>query len=125
MIDELKRLLPSKQEDDYHERRRRVHELSVQVAKLGILKPSMVTHNIGEWFAAMTPLASWDVGVMTKLVIHLQLFAGSISELGTAKHQHWIDKAHRGDIIGGFAMFVTRLPNEITLLSPSIADRMS
>lgn len=106
MTEALKQLEPHDKEANYHERRRRVHELSVQVAKLGILKAEMLRDDIGQWIAGVSPLVMWDQGVATKLTIHFQLFGGSLAELGTTKHQSWIDKLNRGEFIGGFAMYV-------------------
>ena len=97
---------PHDYEEHYVARRKRVHELSVQVAKLGIIKAEFVKEDFATYLMALMPLLNWDLGVLTKLVIHFQLFGGTIMELGTERHRKWIEMANTGAIIGGFAMFV-------------------
>jgi acyl-CoA oxidase len=104
MIEALRSMKPHDYEEHYVARRKRVHELSVQVAKLGIIKAEFVKEDFATYLMALMPLLNWDLGVLTKLVIHFQLFGGTIMELGTERHRKWIEMANTGAIIGGFAM---------------------
>lgn len=102
----LKDIKASDPEAHYTERRRQVHELSMQVAKLGIIKTEFMKDDFQSWAMAAKPLMNWDLGVLTKLVIHFQLFGGTLAELGTKRHQKWVDMVNNGSVIGGFAMYV-------------------
>lgn len=96
---------PHDPEAHYVERRKQVHELSVQVARLGILKAEYLKDDFPSYAMAMSPLLNWDIAVLTKLVIHFQLFGGTLVELGTQRHQKWVDMVNQGAFIGGFAMY--------------------
>ena len=107
MIEALKSIKPTEKEAPFQERRRQVHEKSIQIARLGILKSEYLRDDFGKWSMAVSPMVSWDLSVLTKLVIHFQLFGGTLVELGTERHGKWIEAANRGDYIGGFAMYVS------------------
>lgn len=92
---------------DHNARRAQVHELAIQVAKLGIFRAEHLRDDFESWAMAISPLLNWDVAVLTKLVIHFQLFGGTIAELGTERHQKWVEMVNKGSIIGGFAMYVS------------------
>lgn len=105
IVEVLKSLKPHDPEAHYVERRRQVHELSRHVASLGIFRAEFMKDDFASWASAITPFASWDLAVLTKLVIHFQLFGGTLVELGTERHQKWVDMVNSGAVIGGFAMY--------------------
>lgn len=106
MYEALKKLKPHDAEAHYSVRRKQVHELAIQVAKLGILKAEDLKYDFGRYAMAVSAMVGWDLAVLTKVVIHFQLFGGTLVELGTERHRKWIDMANSGEIIGGFAMYV-------------------
>lgn len=106
MIAALRSMKPSDYELDHKSRRAQVHELAIQVAKLGILRAEHMRDDFSSWAMAISPLLNWDIAVLTKLVIHFQLFGGTVVELGTERHQKWVDLINSGQVIGGFAMYV-------------------
>lgn len=105
MLEAVRTMKPSDPEAHYVERRKQVHDLSVQIAKLGILKAEQLKNDFPSYAMAISPLLNWDVAVLTKIVIHFQLFGGTLVELGTERHQKWVDMANQGAFIGGFAMY--------------------
>ena len=107
MISALRNIQPSDIELDHKTRRAQVHELAIQVAKLGIFRAEHMRDDFSSWAMAISPLLNWDIAVLTKLVIHFQLFGGTVVELGTDRHQKWVDMINNGQVIGGFAMYVS------------------
>jgi hypothetical protein len=118
MIEVLKKIKPTQREADHKERRRQVHEKSIQVAKLGLIKAELLRDDFAKWSMLVSPMATWDLGVLTKLVIHFQLFGGTLVELGTERHKKWVEMANSGQFIGGFAMYVGREIDEKVLSAP-------
>jgi hypothetical protein len=105
MIEAIRELKPRDKESPFLERRKQVHELSVAIAKLGLLKSGFIKEDFAKWAMTVGPLANWDLGVFTKLISHFQVFGGALIELGTDRHQKWIDLCDNGDIIGAFAAY--------------------
>lgn len=99
---------PSNPESDHHEKRKEVHNLSIRLLKEGLLHTNWLSTDFHRYAAAISPILFWDLGVLSKVVISIQLFSGTILELGTDVHQKWIKMAEKGEVIGGFAMCATK-----------------
>lgn len=126
IVEAVSTLKPHDREAHYVERRRQVHELSKHIASLGIFRAEFLKDDFASWASAISPLVSWDLAVLTKLVIHFQLFGGTLVELGTERHQKWVDVVNTGAVIGGFAMYaagsILSFPSSVSPLSPMLTE---
>ncbi|EGC33499.1 hypothetical protein DICPUDRAFT_48894 [Dictyostelium purpureum] len=76
-----------------------------EIAKLGLISVELIRDDPKKFLAYLNSLVVIDLSVLAKLVIHYQLFGGTILELGTEQHhkKYFPDIKHM-KIVGGFGM---------------------
>ena len=89
----------------YHEYRDRLHDQALTFIKSKSLKAEWLRENPTKFLAHIMALSAHDISFASKLVIHFQLFGGTILELGTEyHHQTFLPRVNTLEIFGGFAM---------------------
>ncbi|KAM9997105.1 hypothetical protein ACTFIZ_002031 [Dictyostelium cf. discoideum] len=87
------------------EHKAKTHRDAMEVCKMGVLDVRVIQKDPKIFLSYLTSLSSCDMSLMAKLVIHFQLFGGTILELGTEEHHNkYFPDIKTMKIVGGFGM---------------------